>query len=161
MALPICTPCAKRRLLCPACEAKLSTGEVSVYDIEVSRILYELFQDEADFTRAVDTETHLIVLAKSENVGGIIGKGGANLRRIQERAGKPVRVIGRDDYLETAKALIAPARVREINPVLGSKNQKIRVHIEADDKGRLRLKPEDLRRLLAAVTEAEVDLVFD
>lgn len=161
MALPICQACAGRILLCKDCEAKLAGGRINEYDVEVSRTLHSLLGADADFIRAIDTEGAVIVIAEADEVGGIIGRGGANLRELTKRIGKPARVIGRDDLNGTTKALIAPARVKEINHVYGQRGPMIRVRVGREDRDRLRLPLEDMRKLISAVTETDVDITFD
>ena len=160
MALPICDRCARTTVLCASCESKLAAGKINVFDIEASRALAGILGDEADFTHAIDTEYQVIVVAK--DVGRIIGKGGANIRALSERLGKKVKVIGQDSLKEMAQALIAPARIVGINLVLrpgGGKAYRIRV--EKADKNRLRMGIEDIRKLMNATSDCEVEIEYD
>jgi transcription antitermination factor NusA-like protein len=148
--------------LCTACEAKLEVGQINVYDIEVSRVLYELFGDEASFHRAIDTEDYVILLTESRDVGKIIGKSGANIKLLSKRLGKKVRVVGEDDFEEMVKAFIAPARVRGINTVyLENGVQAVRVRVDERDRDKLRIGLADLKRLVAGITDTQVELTFD
>jgi len=160
MALPICDRCAKSSVLCGSCESKLAAGRINVFDVEASRALTGILGDEADFTHAIDTEDQVIIVAK--DVGRIIGKGGANIRALSERLGKKVKVIGQDSLKEMAQALIAPARIVGINTLLrpgGGRGYRIRV--EKEDKSRLRMGVEDIRRLINAASDCEVEIRLD
>ncbi|MFH0862806.1 MAG: KH domain-containing protein [Candidatus Altiarchaeota archaeon] len=159
MALPICLKCARSNILCAACESKLASGAINVYDVETSRALAEMLADEADFAHAIDTEDQVMIVAK--DVGKVIGKGGANIRALSERIGKKVKVIGQDSLIEMATAIIAPARISGINTLLrpgGAKAYRIRVEIA--DRGRLRMGVEDIRRLINAASDCEVEIEF-
>lgn len=154
--------CAKGMVLCPSCEKNLSLGKINEYDVEVSRVLYGIFREEADFIHAIDTENHLVIVVKAEDVGEVIGKGGANLRILTERLGRTVKVIGRDSFKETVTALIAPARVTGVNEVLKPGGGKaVRVRINREDQNRLRMSLPDLQKLVSAVTDQEVQLSWE
>ena len=162
MALPICGTCAKGKVLCPSCEAKLAKRLISEFDVEVARVLYELFGDESDFTHAIDTESHIVIITKPQDVGKVIGKGGSNIRILSERLGKQVKIVGHDSFTEMVAAFVAPARVRGINTVYRPDGVKsFRIRIEREDKKRLRMGLEDMRKLISAVTDREVELAFD
>jgi transcription antitermination factor NusA-like protein len=162
MALPICGPCAARRVLCASCERKLADGRLNIFEVEVSRVLYELLKDEADFTHAVDTDELIIIITRGEDVGKLIGRGGANLKVLSERLGKRVKVIGRDSFSDTVTALIAPARVRGINKVLRpGGGAAFRVRVEREDRDKLRLPLKDLQKLVCAATDMELEMAFD
>jgi len=162
MESPLCRMYAARQVLCADCERKLASGAISEYDVEVARALHELIGDEAGFIKAVDTEGKVIVVAKPAKMGRIIGLGGVNLRDLAERVGKPVKVVGQGDFNDTAATLVAPARINGINSVLKPGGGKaIRVRVNRQDKDILRMPFDDIRRLIAAAADCEVDVVFD
>jgi len=162
MPLPVCQTCAVRGVLCLACESKLASGAITEYDVEAARTLYGLIGAEADFLRAIDTESQVIIVAAAESIGNVIGKGGANLKALESRLGKHVKVVGRDDYHNMASALIAPARINGMNEVLRPGGGRgLRIRVDRSDRDRLRMPAEDLTRLIAAASECSVELVFD
>jgi transcription antitermination factor NusA-like protein len=162
MPLPVCSVCAKSGILCPACEAKLSEGKINEFDVEVSRVLYELLGDEADFTRAINTENYVVILTGREEVGKIIGKGGRNIRVISKHIGKQVRVVGEGDFNEMVGVFIAPARVHSINTVYKPNgSMAIRVRVDRRDKNKLRIGVDDLKKLVSGITDTPVELTFD
>ena len=162
MVLPVCWFCAKGRYLCVDCEKKLGDGRINVYDVEAARALHELLGGEASFHRAIDTEDCVIVLTDSADVGKIIGKGGANIKLLSQRLGRRVRVVGVDDFEEMVRAFIAPARIKGINTVyLSNGVQAVRVRVDKRDKDKLRIALPDLKRLVAGITDTQVELTFD
>lgn len=162
MTLPVCSTCAGRNVLCRDCESKLASGAITEYDVEAARTLHGLMGSEADFLRAIDTDSQVIIVAAAESIGKVIGKGGANLKALEARLGRRVKVVGRDDYQNMASALIAPARINGMNEVLKPGGGKgLRIRVDAADKARLRMPQEDLRRLIEAAADRTVELVFD
>jgi transcription antitermination factor NusA-like protein len=162
MALPVCKICAKNRVLCAACEGKLSEGRINEFDVEVSRILYELFGDETNFTRAVNTENYVVILTAADEVGRIIGKGGRNIRVISERLGKQVRVVGEGDFEEMVRAFVAPARVRSINTLYRPDGSTaVRIRVDKTDKNKLRISSGDLMKVISGITDKDIELTFD
>jgi transcription antitermination factor NusA-like protein len=162
MPLPICARCAGSGVLCPACEAKLAAGGINEFDIEASRVLYEIFGEAADLTHAVEAEGVVILIAPAGEVGKIIGRGGENLRKVSDRLGRRVRVVGNDSLKELVTALAAPARIRGVNTVyLPGGGRSYRVRIDREDSKRLRMRLEDLGRLVSAASGQSVHLAFD
>jgi len=162
MDLPVCEVCAKSPILCSDCEKKLSDGVINEYDVEVSRVLYELFADDARLTRAIETQDYVVLLTKSEDVGSVIGEGGLNIQMISERLGRSVRVVGEGDFENMVKAFIAPARVKSINTVYRPRARKsVRVRIKRGDRGKLRNTLDDLGKLISSISDVDVELAFD
>ena len=58
--------------------------------------------------------------------------------------------------------VIAPAKVKEINRVYqpdGSETQRVKISIQ--DQEKLRMKPEEIKKIITALTNSNVELVFD
>jgi transcription antitermination factor NusA-like protein len=162
MSLPICELCAKAPVLCSSCEKRLQEGVINEYDVEASRVFFELFKSKVDLVRAFNTEEYVIVIVKGDVVGDVIGRGGTNIKILKERLLKPVKVIGQDSLNEMATALAAPAKVENINVVVKpGGGTKVRVRIGKAEKCRLRMRPEDLQRIISAASDRDVELAFD
>jgi len=162
MTLPICEICAKTGVLCPACEAKLEAGKITEVDVELSKQLFELSQGEIGFERAIETKNNVIILAKKEDVGRIIGKGGDNIRKLSQQLGRQVKVVGTGNIEDTIYDLIAPARVAGINTVYkpdGSTGQRVR--IDPNDKEKLRIDLKDMERLVSSIARNPVEITFE
>lgn len=161
MSAPVCDACANSLYLCTECERLLADSAINEYDVEVARALAELTQGAVSFRRAIETQDYVIVIAGEDDVGGIIGRDGANIKALSSRIGRNVRVVGDGDFEELVKAFIAPARVKGINKVFDKGSQRIRVHVDSRDRDRLRITQADLGRLIAGLAEGEVELLFD
>ena len=162
MPMPLCADCARGKYLCKRCQAEFDAGLISEYDIETARAMHAIFGAEADFKRAIDTPSHVIIVVKADNVGGVIGRGGENIRKLAERLGKPARIVGDGSVKEMAEALIAPAKVKGINVVIEPSGvKKTRVHISKAERHLLRMDLEALRKLISAVSDEKVEIILD
>jgi|GEM_PF-5412985 len=160
--LPICGPCSKRAILCPECQKLYDDGAIGVLDIEVSRIVAEIVEDDVDIMHAVATRDRVIIVAAEEHIGAIIGESGSSIREISARLGKKAKVIGAGDFEKLARALIAPVRVKSINTVrLPGGGKSLRVRVNRSDISDLRMDPCDLDKVISSVTEIPVQLIFD
>lgn len=161
MSYPICTVCAKSGVLCNACEEKLDKGEISELEVELSKLLYDLSEEEIGFERAMDVGDFIIVLTDQENVGKIIGKSGENLKYLSDELGKQLRIIGIGNLQETIHDFVAPARIESINTVYKPDGTtKKRVRINKKDKGKLRMSLEKIEKLVNSLAEEEVDFSY-
>ncbi|MBN2251056.1 MAG: KH domain-containing protein [Candidatus Altiarchaeota archaeon] len=162
METPICTICAKTGVLCSACETRLSKGDITVIDVELSKILHETGLEEAGFLRAIESGDYVIILTKKENIGKLIGRNGENIRRISKKLGRNVRAIGAESLKDMICDLIAPARVSSINTAYmpdGSTTK--RVKIGRHNKKKLRMNPKDIERLVSSLTPERIEITFE
>ncbi len=162
MALPICNICAKTGVLCSSCESKLKEGRISELDVELSKILYKIGKGEIGFEKSLDTKDFVIILAKKEDIGKIIGKNGVNIRQLSSKLNKQVRVIGTGNLEDTIYDFVAPARILGINTVYRPDNTTIkRVRINKKDKKKLRMKIEEIQKLISSLTDSVIEISFD
>ncbi|MFH1788598.1 MAG: hypothetical protein ABH834_04385, partial [Candidatus Altiarchaeota archaeon] len=136
--------------------------KITPLDVELCKILYEVGDGEIEFTKAIETDEHVIVLAPKNSLGKIIGRSGATIRVISRKLGKQVRVVGSGDLKEMIYDFTSPAKVLGVNKVYkpdGSVSQRIR--ISARDKAKLRLNPEDITRLVSSLSKDEIEIVFE
>jgi len=161
MHLPICEVCAKTGLLCSSCEGRLSDGRITELDVELSRALFELGGD-VGFERAVDTEDSVVVLTREEYLGRIIGRGGENIKKLSDKLGKQIKVVGTGELRDMVYDLVSPAQVLGVSRVYkpdGSHMQRIRVCKK--DAEKLRMKIEDIQRIVASLTDEEVEITLE
>jgi transcription antitermination factor NusA-like protein len=163
LKLPICSFDAKIGVLCPKCEAKVSSGELTKTDAEVSFALAKLTGKHP----ALDKVT----LRKAFNVDGetvlLLGQGDTALLRsnpklmqaIQEALGRRVWTTEADsDDRRFLESLLFPARVMTMNTVFvpdGSKIMKVIIPGRRTSKF-----PVDLEKVKNIVRETRgIDLV--
>lgn len=161
MSLPICDICATSGVLCGACEKKLTDGKVSGIEVELSKILVKI-DDELNFESAIELGGNVVILAKKENIGKLIGKNGATIKQISSSIGKQIRVIGTGDLKDTIHDFIAPARVKSINKVYQPAGKIIqRVRIDKRDENKLRMSIEDMNKLISSLTDDDIEISIE
>lgn len=162
MGLPICDLCAKTGILCGACEDRLERKKISDLDVTLAAILYELGKGEIGFERAIEADDAIIVLTPKKDVGKVIGKGGATIRLLSERLGKPVRAISVGDVTATIHDFLAPARVTATSTVYKPGGVTVRrVRVDKRDRGKLRMTVETMEQLLSSISDDDVKITFD
>ncbi len=161
MTLPICDDCSKRTILCPNCQRLYDAGQITPLDIEVSRLIAKSVDCPVDVKGAVKTQDQVIIIASQDHVGKVIGESGRSIRAMSEALGMKTKVVGASDFEKIARAMIAPARVRSINKVVGPKGNSIRIRIEKSDISRMRMSPEDLSTVISAACDEPVSMSFD
>jgi transcription antitermination factor NusA-like protein len=120
----ICTVCLKSGILCPRCDEKVQSGEISPLDLEVAKTLvgmegkYPALQ-KVHFHKSVESGNSLIILVDKKDSHLIQNYGGKILRDIAEKVKKKkVRVLGYNEgtrrFLES---LFAPASILTINTI--------------------------------------------
>jgi transcription antitermination factor NusA-like protein len=162
MSNPICEVCAKTGVLCGVCEKKLQENRISSLDVELSQMLYKLTGGEVRLEGAIDVGGVVIILVKKEDIGKVIGKNGVNIRKLSQKINKEVRVVGAGDMREAIHDFIAPAKVMGVNRVyLPGSSELQRIKIDAKDKDKLRMKTEDIQKILETLAGTPVELVFE
>ncbi len=161
MGLPICDLCAKTGILCGACEDRIARKKISDLDVKLATILYELGKGEIGFERAIETDDAIIVLTPKKDVGKVIGKGGATIRLLAERLGKPVRAISVGDIDATIHDFLAPARVTGTSTVYKPDGTTVlRVRVNPRDREKLRMATVTVEQLLSSLSESDVKITF-
>jgi transcription antitermination factor NusA-like protein len=130
----VCHFCLKSGILCPKCQSKLKSGEISQTDLEIGRLLlalestYPLLQ-EISFHKAVETDGVLALIVGRGDVGKLLSYGGKVLRAIGDKTGKNVRVIeAGGDERKFLEDLFAPMNILTINTIwLPDGSQETRV----------------------------------
>lgn len=162
MSPPICDICANSGILCSACEKKLQEGRITQLEVDLSQILYKLTSGEVSFDGAIELDNVVIIFVEKKDIGKIIGKKGVNIKKLSKKLNKQVRVVGTGDIREAICDFIAPAKVKEINRVYQPDGAEIqRVKIDIQDQKKLRMKPEEIKKIITALTNTKVELVFE
>lgn len=119
----ICHFCLKSGILCPKCQTKVRSGEVTDLDLKVTQILftleskYPLLQDIYIY-KVVEANSFLALIVKKGNIARILSYGGKVIKELGKKMRKTIRVLeyGSDDrsFLED---LFAPLNVITINTI--------------------------------------------
>ena len=157
----ICDICAKSGVLCSACEKKLQENKITPLEVTLAQTVYKITKGEVSFERAVELENSVIILAKKGDIGKIIGRKGSNIKDLFKKLKKQVRVVGTGSVRDAVVDFIAPARVKEMNRVYKPEGEVFRVKVEAQDKDKLRMSTEEINKIIALLTNTNVELVFE
>jgi len=163
LKLPICSFDAKIGVLCPKCEARLRSGEISRVDVDVSFMLAKLASSLPFLAN--------ITLKKAYEVDGdivlVLGRGEAfpllsnreSMRKLQDSLGRKVWITeGDSDDRKFLEGLLYPGRILTLNTVWlpdGSKQMKAII------PGRSRRFPVDIEKVKKIVRETRgIELVI-
>jgi transcription antitermination factor NusA-like protein len=153
--MKICSVCLKNDLLCNACSKKVTSGQISKIDVDISRAIYKL-GIEADFLKSFDFKDYYAVLADKKDSGLLIGRGGRNVRRLGIMLGKSLRIIeDTKDEKEIIENIIS-------SPVLGvnkvyAKNEFYKIRVESRNKKRI----DPLKSLVSEILGKEVRFLYE
>ena len=161
MSLLICEICAKSGVLCSACEKKLQENKVSKLEVELSQILYKITNGEVGFDRALSLDDTVIIFAKKDDIGKIIGRKGAHIKDLSKKFKKQIRVIGTGNLRDAIVDFIAPAHVKEINRVYKPEGEVYRVKVDVQDKDKLRMKTGEIQKIISLLTNSNAELIFE
>lgn len=123
MKTALCSFCLKSGILCPSCQKKLRSGEVSEVDLETARILLSLESlypplQETYFHKAIEANGILAIVVGQGDVARMLSYGGKIIKNLGEKMGKRIRVLeyGVNDrkFLED---LFAPLSIITINTI--------------------------------------------
>ena len=165
MKLPICTFCAKTSMLCVNCKAKLENNEISLMDVEISKLLVKFSNNKAflkvKFYNSIDT-ANLTILSGNKNLKEAILKNTNQISNsITKMMGKPFQVVTKEGTVkDTIASLFSPVEVSGIDEIFvpdGSKEIRINLRGKSSD---LPLKEDDLRLIASKLTESIIRFEF-
>ncbi len=165
MQTPLCQKCAWSESLCPSCDAKRGSGEMSDLDIEVSRILHKINElhniTAAQFSHAIDLGDAVLVFTPGE-AGLLIGRGGKVVSALSAALGKRVRVVSeRGDARKSLEDLITPAKILGINESFHAGSTRLSIRLAKSDEKLLRIDVRKLEPLVAKWMGKPVVFVFE
>lgn len=122
MKLPICSLDAKIGILCPKCEARLRSGEISEVDVEVSFMLAKSasnlpFLAKITLNRVYEVDGDLVlVLGRGEAIQILPNRDA--VKKLEELLGRKVWLTeGDSDDRRFLEGLLYPARILTLNTV--------------------------------------------
>jgi len=159
--LPICNICAKTKVLCASCEAKLKNGEISDMDVKIAEMVYDFGKGEFGFEKAVDIGDFIVILTKKEYVGKIIGSGGENLRKIEESIGKQVKIMGASSAEEMIYTLISPANIVSTSKIYKADGGIMRkITVNKNDADKLKMDIYSIKKIVSNLLHTDVEIVM-
>lgn len=167
MKTPICEICLKSGILCPGCQGKLTNGDISELDVNISKLLYKLISEynipkDITFIKAWEFDDIIILVVGINDVGSVVGKGGKILKILQKELQRKIRVVeDTDDVRKMVNDLLYPARVIGVNIIYLPKGQKRKIRISHDDEKRLPMELSKAKDIIRTLTGEEIDIIVD
>jgi transcription antitermination factor NusA-like protein len=141
-------------MLCPKCEEKVRTGEITELDIKIAKLLLELEEkfpvlQDIYLHHAVETGNIITLLVDRGDVSRILSQGGKILRAIGDKTGRKVRILEhKGDLRKFLEDIFAPASIVTINTIwLPDGSTETRVILSERDLKRLPASFETLKEL--------------
>lgn len=155
-------------MLCPKCEARVKTGEISELDIGISRLLlrledkYPLLQD-VRFYKAVESSGILALLVDRDSLPKMLSYGGKIIREINSLLGMKVRILEHGgDFRKFLEDLFAPANVITLNKIwLPDGSMETRIVISERDRRRLPADIDALKELSKEIRGVTMRVEFE
>ncbi|RLI96922.1 MAG: hypothetical protein DRO96_01960 [Candidatus Aenigmatarchaeota archaeon] len=164
--MKICQICLESNTLCEQCKEKLRKGIINQEEVDVSRAIHslakanpELKDVEIDYVADVGK---LLVFAPPEHAKKLIGPGGRNVKALNDKIGRFVRIVPRprsDKYL--IKELLGNVPLMGIDVLYTESGQVFQVRVSKDHASRIRIKPKKFEEIMKKLTGKTVELVFE
>ena len=156
MRLPVCTFDLESDMLCTSCQAKLDRGEITAFDIELSKWLLEREKDYPtldDFTllRATRIEGRLILIVKKKGKDLFLGEK-TLIDELSEKFGEIMVVEGPPKLRRIVREFINPANEVGVNSLyLPDGSKESIVMLRGEDRLRIKYSVEELRVIVSAI----------
>ena len=167
MKTALCNLCIKSGILCPKCQEKVASGEVTETDMRIARLLLKLEEkypslQKIDFHKAYEADNVLALVVGRGNSKQFQAEGGRIIREIAENTGKRIRVFEkRGDPRSFLEELFSPVAITTINKIwLPDGSQETRV-VLAGRSRRLPLKSDVLKELAREIGGITLRIAFE
>lgn len=166
MEFPICSFDLRTGVLCPKCERKLQTGEITQLDIKVMQVLSEVERlmpqlSSTTYVKSVEHNGNVYIVFNDGDLSKLNPAQQAAVRKkISEAMNMRVKLLenSRDPYVFIQK-LLAPARIAAINKIwLPDQTEETRVVLE--DERSLRIDPAAAALLVDTIKGLKIRLGF-
>lgn len=143
MKTPLCKVCQVTGVLCPSCENKVKSGEISKLDVEVSIFLGKYAKDireleNVHFKKALYIDNYLVLMFKRGDLPLVLAYGRKLIREMERRFRRKIYVIeDHPNFREFVESLLYPTPVETINIIWlpdGSKETRIVVRGKLDKR---------------------------
>ena len=162
MKTPFCTLCLQSNVLCDFCDSKLSRGELTQLDIDLSNYLSENHDGlDAEYLSSFSSDKVLILFMRGD-VGRVVGAGGKGAIKLSRLQNKRVKIINLGaDLKSIISAILYPAKLVGVNTLFKDGSELSRVRVSRKESLRIPFDRKSLENVLAKVTAKKVRLVFE
>jgi len=151
---PLCSFCLRSGILCPKCQAKLDSGEITRTDLKIAQILLSLEErfpslQNVYFYKAIEADDILAVIVGQGDIPKLLSYGGKIVKELSQKTGKTIRVlehgVSTRRFLED---LFAPYTILTINTIwLPDGTTETRVILKKRGRRASRLNVEALKEI--------------
>ncbi|NWF94944.1 MAG: hypothetical protein HXY34_02275 [Candidatus Thorarchaeota archaeon] len=165
MKLPVCVFDLESDMLCPSCQSKLDSGEISEFDVEFSRWMLERMKgypelDDVTLLRAVKAGRRIVLLVKKKNKE-LMESAKELLTEIRDTYGEPLILEGPMKLRTAVRTMIYPAVEVGVNSLyLPDGHRESIVMLKAEDEPRIPFTKSELRTIVSAVVGEQVLFEF-
>lgn len=162
---PICEICLKSGILCAACQDKVTQGELKEKDIELLRMIYKETERnkmlvEIQIKKIIEGNDVILVVCSSGDAAKIVGRGGFFAKRLEEAAGKPVRVVEESaDARAFLQNIILPVPIINLNIIYTPDGEKYKIIIPKNS--RLPMPLNAFKSVAKDVLKKDVEIGFE
>ncbi len=161
MKLPVCIIDLESDLLCPSCQDKLDSGQISDFDIEFSKWILEKAKEypelnDLNLLRAVRVNGRLVLVVKKKG-RELITSNEDLMEELEEQYGEILILEGPAKLRTIVRRLIAPAIEVGVNSLyLPDGFRESIVMLRSEDRERISYTKDELRQIVSAVTGESV-----
>ena len=156
MRLPVCNFDLESDMLCTSCQAKLDRGEITAFDIELSKWLMEREKDHPNLEnltllRATRVEGRLILVVKKK-VKDLFLAEESLVNELAEKFGEVMVVEGPPKLRRVIQEFIQPASEVGVNSLyLPDGSKESIVMLRGADRERIKYSNDELRLIVSAI----------
>lgn len=165
MRLPVCNFDIESDMLCPNCQARLDSREITEFDIEFSKWLLEKEKeipelDDLDLSRAVKLENRIVLLVKKKSKD-LLESQEDLLQEIRDLYGEVIIVEGKAKLRTIVRSFIQPAIEVGVNSLyLPDGSKESIVMLREEDRERIPYSRDELRSIISAIMGESVLFEF-
>ena len=166
MKTPICSICLESDLLCPGCNERLESNEITPVALDVIRFLHSLSQDlplleDVELKNVLTTSNAVIILTGKGDAAKVVGKKGSIVKQIAAKTEKSVRVLEESNSVEeVVRNLLAPVQIQSINTIYKPEGTEKRIVVSKDQRKRIPLTRNGFSTIVKILTGESVNLTF-
>ncbi len=165
MKSPICEVCLRSEILCSACQGKVDSGELKERDVHVLGLIYKETErnkslSDIQIKKIIDGQDLVLVVCNQGSGRKIVGKGGFFAKKLEQAAGKPVRVVEESsDVRSFLQNIILPVPIINLNILYTSSGDKYKIIIP--QRSRLPMPLKTFQSIAMDVTGKNVEIGFE
>ena len=156
MRLPVCNFDIESDMLCPNCQAKLDRGEITGFDIQISKWLFEKEKqypslDDLTLRKAAIAGPNLILVVNKNNKELLLAED-TLIQELTQEYGEPIIVEGTPKLRRIVREFIAPANEVGVNSLwLPDGTKESIVMLREEDRDRIKYNKDELRIIISAI----------